>query len=85
MFIFYFESFAQLEVSKLSNSLIFSLTLYGNDFWGAAPKGTTWIVLRNFLNEPVGIWLQVYKNYVLSDKIRERQKTVERNLRRHNS
>ena len=49
MFIFYFESFAQLEVSKLFYSLILSLTLYGNEFWGAATKGNYLDRVEKFL------------------------------------
>jgi hypothetical protein len=38
-YLLHFMMLCQLEVSKLFNSLILSLTLYGNEFWGAAPKG----------------------------------------------
>jgi hypothetical protein len=71
----FFESFAQLKISRLFDSLIVSLTLYGNEVWGAAHKGKYLDRVEKFLKRACR-YGYTSKNYVLFDIIRERDRKL---------
>ena len=70
-----FYGYSKDQISKLFDSLILSLILYGIEVWGAAYKGKYLDRVDKFLKRAFR-YGYTSKKYVLSDIIRERDKKL---------